>query len=103
MRPGQAGNFTPRVIGRPGVLVGAQHGQRVEHIGDGSNTCQERDRLAGQSVRVTCAILFFVMMQGDIMRRLQQKRIVPVEDAGTDGGVFFYGGEFFRCELAGLE
>jgi hypothetical protein len=58
----------PRLGERPGLLVGALRGQRIEHVGDGDDAAAERDRLALQARRVALPVEALVVGGGDLGR-----------------------------------
>ena len=62
-----------RLLLGPGGTVGAIRRQRVEHVGHRHDPRLQRNRLAGQPVRIAAAVPFLVMRQGDRGRHLQHR------------------------------
>ena len=57
----------------PGHFVGTRRGQRVEDVGYGDDAAVEVDRFTLESARITAAVEFFMVGQGDRRRRLQHR------------------------------
>ena len=87
-------------------LVAAHACQRVVHIGNRNDLRRNRDRLAGQTVRIAAAVIALVVPARDLIRGLEQRLLIrerqAVQDIRADRRVRLHDLEFFLCQLAGL-
>jgi len=57
-----------RALQLPGLLVRALAGQRIKHVGNRAYPGPQRDVLTADAVRITAAVEFFVVAEGDLRR-----------------------------------
>src|SRR3972149_2332510 len=55
----------------PRTLINPVCHKRIEYVGQGANTSIDMDLFAFQSMGITCAVPFFVMLQCDDVSRLK--------------------------------
>ena len=65
---------------RPGLLVGPRREQRVEDVAHRADAPHERDRLAGQALRVAAAVPALVVGEGDLLGHAHDRRARARED-----------------------
>jgi hypothetical protein len=92
-----------RVVQRPGRLVGARAGQRVEHIGDRRDPAGQRDVLALEPARVAVAVPLLVVGVGDGRGHLERRGVGADEDAVADLRVALHHRELVDRQAPGLE
>ena len=86
-----------------GATVDPVAREGIEHIGDGGDAAFDRDRIAGEAVRVSAAVVALVMGEGDACSEVEQLRSRAGEDAMTDRGVLLHLGPLGVGERPGLE
>ena len=91
------------LVDRPGRLVGALVGERVEDVGDGDDPADQRDPLPHDSARVAGAVPALVVVERDLLRHLQDGEGALAEDLGAHLGVLLHhlplgGGQLARLE-----
>ena len=64
-------------VERPGLLVAPVGAERVEHVGKGGDASVERDLLALETERVSCAVPFLVMIAGDDAGVHEERKSLP--------------------------
>ena len=102
LRARPLGHEFERALEAEGRLVDAAGHQRIEHVGQADDAPLDRDRVAGQAVRIAAAVPALVVGQRDLRTepkhraRGMRQQVVPVT------GVFLHHVELLRREPAGL-
>ncbi|MEX2541168.1 MAG: S8 family serine peptidase [Trueperaceae bacterium] len=87
---------------RPCRFVGAPARQRVEHVDNAEQSCQERDLPTRQSGRITLTVPTLVMVANQTARRRRQERQLG-EHIEADLGVLAHLHPFTRTQRSGFE
>src|SRR5690606_26645555 len=90
------------LLHRPGRLVRAHAGQRVEYVGNGDDTPLKGNLFTAQAIWITTAIPLLMVRQGNPLRGAQQSGTVLADDPCTDLDVLTHHLPLLIVELARL-
>jgi len=86
-----------------GFLVGAPGDECIEHIHRTDNARLQGDIFSGKTLRLALAVVFFMVVQGDLTCDLQYLRLGAAQDFRADGGVGFHQLELVGGEFSGAQ